>query len=148
MLVYISSLVSTQKGSFFCYTIMLEGRSRTSYKKLGHYMMGFMSSRQYLFSYGLVFRRQAQDQVKGGLIPDVAVWQGPAILTLIAGEDQSPSVQRGALLVLYHGLDLLDRVGEFDLEGDGLSREVLHEALHATSQLKGLAVSIISPGER
>ena len=110
--------------------------------------MGFMSSRQYLFSYGLVFRRQAQDQVKGGLILDVVVWQGPANLTLIAGKDQSPSVQRDALLVLYLGLDLLDGVGGLDLQGDGLSREVLHEDLHATSQLKGLAVSIISPGER
>ena len=34
------------------------------------------------------------------------------------------------------GLDVLDRVGRLHFEGDGLSRQGLHEDLHTTAQTK------------
>ena len=61
---------------------------------------------------------------------DVVVGEGPAILQLLAGEDQPLLIRRDALLVLDLGLDILDGVGGLDLEGDGLAREGLDENLH------------------
>ena len=61
---------------------------------------------------------------------DVVVGEGPAILELLAGEDQPLLIRRDALLVLDLGLDILDGVGGLDLEGDGLAREGLDENLH------------------
>ena len=43
---------------------------------------------------------QPQDQVKGGLLLDVVIGQGPAVLQLLAGEDQPLLVRGDALLVL------------------------------------------------
>ena len=61
---------------------------------------------------------------------DVVVREGPAILELLAGEDQPLLIRRDALLVLDLGLDILDGVRGLDLEGDGLAREGLDENLH------------------
>ena len=38
------------------------------------------------------------------------------------------------LLVLNLGLDVLNRVGRFDLQGDGLARQSLDKDLHAAAQ--------------
>ena len=62
-------------------------------------------------------------KVKGGLLLDVVVAEGAAVLELLAGEDQALLVGRDALLVLDLGLDIVDRVRGLDLEGDGLTRE-------------------------
>ena len=43
---------------------------------------------------------QPQDQVKGGLLLDVVIGQGPAVLQLLAGENQPLLVRGDALLVL------------------------------------------------
>merc|ERR1712210_129700 len=59
---------------------------------------------------------QTQDQVEGGLLLDVVVRQGPAILQLLAGEDEPLLVWGNALLVLDLGLDILNGVGGLDLE--------------------------------
>ena len=61
---------------------------------------------------------------------DVVVGQGPAILKLLASEDQPLLVRRDALLVLDLGLDILDRVRGFNLEGDGLAGEGFDKDLH------------------
>ena len=73
---------------------------------------------------------KTEDQVKGGLLLDVVVAEGAAVLELLAGEDQALLVGRDALLVLDLGLDIVDRVRGLDLEGDGLAREGLDENLH------------------
>eukprot|EP00197_Chlamydomonas_leiostraca_P002840 CAMPEP_0202857520 /NCGR_PEP_ID=MMETSP1391-20130828/425_1 /ASSEMBLY_ACC=CAM_ASM_000867 /TAXON_ID=1034604 /ORGANISM="Chlamydomonas leiostraca, Strain SAG 11-49" /LENGTH=191 /DNA_ID=CAMNT_0049536329 /DNA_START=188 /DNA_END=764 /DNA_ORIENTATION=+ len=73
---------------------------------------------------------QAQHQVEGGLLLDVVVSQGAAVLQLLAGEDQTLLVRRNALLVLDLLLHILDGVGGLHLEGDSLAREGLHEDLH------------------
>jgi len=69
-----------------------------------------------------------------GLFLDVVVGEGSAILKLLSGEDQSLLVWRNAFLVLDLGFDVLNGVGGFDVQGDGLSSEGLDEDLHATSE--------------
>ena len=60
---------------------------------------------------------------------DVVVRQRTAIFELLAGEDQALLVGRDSLLVLDLALDIVDCVGGLDLEGDGLAREGLDEAV-------------------
>jgi hypothetical protein len=91
---------------------------------------------------------QTQDQVEGAFLLDVVVAEGSAVFKLLAGEDQSllvggdaflvfarlvvvDSEQRGeVILTLDLGLDIVDGIGGFNLEGDGLTREGLDEDLH------------------
>ena len=68
--------------------------------------------------------------MKGGLLLDVVVGEGPAVLKLLASEDQPLLVRGDALLVLDLGLDVLDGVGGLDLKGDGLASQGLDEDLH------------------
>ena len=72
---------------------------------------------------------ETEDQVQGALLLDVVVGEGSAVLELLAGEDQSLLIRRDALLVLDLGLDIVDGVGRLHLEGDGLARQGLHEAV-------------------
>jgi hypothetical protein len=54
--------------------------------------------------------------VKGGLLLNVVVAQGTAILKLLACENQALLVRRNAFLVLNLGLDIVDGVGGLNLE--------------------------------
>merc|ERR1712008_479608 len=72
--------------------------------------------------------------MKRALLLDVVVGQSPAILELLASEDQPLLVRGDALLVLDLGLDVLDGVGWLNLKSDGLSGEGLHEDLHTSPQ--------------
>merc|ERR1719402_1334453 len=73
---------------------------------------------------------QPEDQVQGRLLLDVVVRQGPAILQLFAGEDQTLLVRGDALLVLDLSLDIFDGVAGLYLEGYRLTRKGLDEDLH------------------
>ena len=73
---------------------------------------------------------KTEDKVKGGLLLDVVVGEGAAVLELLAGEDQALLVRGDALLVLDLGLDIVDGVRRLHLKGDGLAREGLDEDLH------------------
>lgn len=64
---------------------------------------------------------ETEDKMEGGLLLDVVVRKGPAVLELLSGEDQSLLVRGNTLLVLDLGLDIVDGVGGLNLEGDGLS---------------------------
>ena len=77
---------------------------------------------------------QAQHQVEGGLLLDVVVRKGAAILQLLASKDQALLIRWDPLLVLDLGLDIVNGITGLDVEGDGLARQGLHEDLHATSQ--------------
>ena len=68
--------------------------------------------------------------MKGGLLLDVVVGEGPSVLELLASEDQPLLVRGDALLVLDLGLDVLDGVGGLDLKGDGLASKGLNKDLH------------------
>mmetsp|Transcript_4654 Transcript_4654/g.11797 ORF Transcript_4654/g.11797 Transcript_4654/m.11797 type:complete len:272 (-) Transcript_4654:106-921(-) len=78
---------------------------------------------------------ESQHQVQGALLLDVVVREGAAVLKLLSGKDKTLLVRRDALLVLNLRLDVLDGVRGLDLEGDGLSREGLHEDLHGVVSL-------------
>uniref|UniRef100_A0A453IGN4 Uncharacterized protein n=1 Tax=Aegilops tauschii subsp. strangulata TaxID=200361 RepID=A0A453IGN4_AEGTS len=73
---------------------------------------------------------EAQHQVQRGLLLDVVVGQGAAIIQLLPREDEALLVRRDAFLVLDLGLDVVDGVAALHLEGDGLPRQRLHEDLH------------------
>ena len=60
---------------------------------------------------------------------DVVVAEGAAILELLAGEDETLLVWGNALLVLDLALHIVDGVRGLDLEGDGLARQGLNEAV-------------------
>jgi len=68
--------------------------------------------------------------VQGGLLLDVVIGQGAAILELLAGENETLLVRRNSLFVLNFRFHIVDGVGGFDLERDGLARQGLHEDLH------------------
>jgi len=72
--------------------------------------------------------------VKGRLLLNVIVLQRAAVLELLTREDEALLVRGDALLVLNLGLDSLDGVRALNLESDGLSRQGLHEDLHASTK--------------
>jgi hypothetical protein len=59
--------------------------------------------------------------VEGGLLLNVIVGEGAAVLELLSGEDETLLVGWDALLVLDLCLDVVDGVGRLDVEGDGLA---------------------------
>ena len=70
-------------------------------------------------------------QDESGLLLDVIVGEGAAVLELISGEDEALLVRRDAFLVLDLSLDVIDGVAGLDIESDGLARlESLDENLH------------------
>jgi len=73
---------------------------------------------------------ESEDQVKGGLLLNVVVAEGPAIFELLPREDESLLIRRDPLLVLDLGLHIFDSIARFDLKSDGLSGQGFHEDLH------------------
>ena len=65
---------------------------------------------------------EAEDEMEGGLLLDVVIGKGAAILKLLAGENQALLIRRDALLVLNLRLDVVDSIRGLNLEGDGLAR--------------------------
>ena len=59
--------------------------------------------------------------MEGGLLLNVIVGEGAAVLELLSGEDETLLVGWDALLVLDLCLDVVDGVGRLDVEGDGLA---------------------------
>merc|ERR1712241_791410 len=72
--------------------------------------------------------------MESALLLDVVVGESSSVLQLLASEDQPLLIWGDSLLVLDLGLDVLNGVGWFDLEGDGLSSQGLDEDLHTSSQ--------------
>jgi len=66
---------------------------------------------------------ETEDEVERGLLLNVVVGQGAAILKLLASKDQALLVGRDALLVLDLRLDVVDGIRGLNLEGDGLARD-------------------------
>merc|ERR1712200_373560 len=86
---------------------------------------------------------ETEDKVESGLLLDVVVGEGPAVLELLASEDQPLLVRGDALLVLDLGLDILDGVGGLNLKGDSLAGEGLHEDLHTSPQTENKVKSAL-----
>merc|ERR1711963_1030058 len=68
------------------------------------------------------------------LLLDVVVRKSSSVLKLLTSEDKSLLIGRDTFLVLDFGLDVLDSVGWFNVEGDSLSGQGLDEDLHSTSK--------------
>jgi len=77
---------------------------------------------------------KTEDEMESGLLLDVVIRKGAAILELLASEDETLLIGRNALLILDLGLHVIDGVARLDLKGDGLAGEGLHEDLHATAE--------------
>ena len=73
---------------------------------------------------------EAEDQVKRRLLLHIVVGEGASVFQLLAGKDETLLVRRDSLLVLYLGLDIVDRVGRLDLECDGFPGESFDKNLH------------------
>ena len=80
------------------------------------------------FTSGLAAK--AKNQVEGGFLLDVVIGEGPAILQLLAGEDEALLIRGNAFLVLDLLLDVLDSVRGFNLKCDGLASQSFDEDLH------------------
>merc|ERR1712183_1044281 len=76
---------------------------------------------------------KSKHEMKSRFLLDVVIRQRASVFQLFTGEDETLLVRWNAFLVLDLGLDVVDRVARFDLEGDGLTREGLHKDLHGGS---------------
>ena len=56
--------------------------------------------------------------MEGGLLLNIVVRKGPAVLKLLAGEDETLLVRGNALLVLDLAFHVINRVARLDFEGD------------------------------
>jgi hypothetical protein len=73
------------------------------------------------------------------------VGQSPAVLELLTSKDQTLLVWGDTLLVLDLGLDIVDRVGRLDLEGDGLARQAVGSVVFCIERVRvGLSLPVVS----
>merc|ERR1712121_284173 len=73
---------------------------------------------------------QTKHEMESALLLDVVVRQSPAVLQLLASEDEPLLVRGDSFLVLNLSLHVFDGIRWLNLEGDGLSSEGFHENLH------------------
>eukprot|EP00543_Licmophora_paradoxa_P017820 CAMPEP_0202463242 /NCGR_PEP_ID=MMETSP1360-20130828/57319_1 /ASSEMBLY_ACC=CAM_ASM_000848 /TAXON_ID=515479 /ORGANISM="Licmophora paradoxa, Strain CCMP2313" /LENGTH=204 /DNA_ID=CAMNT_0049086057 /DNA_START=156 /DNA_END=769 /DNA_ORIENTATION=+ len=79
---------------------------------------------------------ESEDEVQCALLLDVVIAEGAAVLELFSGEDESLLVWWDALLILDLGFDIVDGVGGFDIECDGLAGQGLYENLRERERKK------------
>ena len=70
-----------------------------------------------------VATKEAEIEFQGRLLLQVAVSKGSAVLELLARKDETLLVRGNALLVLDHGLDIIDGVAGLHFKGDSLIRD-------------------------
>ena len=77
---------------------------------------------------------ESQHKMESGLLLDVVIGEGSAVLELLTSEDESLLIWWNTFLVLNLGLDIFNSISWLDIEGDGLTSESLDEDLHTTSE--------------
>jgi len=77
---------------------------------------------------------ESQHKMESGLLLDVVIGEGSAVLKLLTSEDKSLLVWWNTFLVLDLGFHVFNGVCWLNIEGDGLSSESLDEDLHTTSE--------------
>ena len=77
----------------------------------------------------LVPSAKTKYQVKRGLLLDVVVRQGAAVLELLSSENQTLLVWWNTFLILNLGLNIVNRVTWLDVQSDGLSSQGFNENL-------------------
>jgi len=65
---------------------------------------------------------------------DVVVGKSPSIFELFSGEDETLLVWGNSFLILDFGLDILNRVAWFNLQGDGLACQGFDKDLHTSTK--------------
>merc|ERR1719491_1047885 len=73
---------------------------------------------------------ETQHQVERGLLLNVVVRQGTAILQLFASEDETLLIWRDAFFILDFGFHVIDRVAGLHIEGDSFACQSLDKDLH------------------
>ena len=73
---------------------------------------------------------ETEDQVESGLLLNVVVGEGSAVLELLSSEDQALLIGRDTLLVLNLSLHVVNSVGWLDFKCDSLASQSLYENLH------------------
>jgi hypothetical protein len=73
-------------------------------------------------------------KMESGLLLNVVIGEGTAILELFSSKDQTLLIGRDPFLVLDLVLDVVNRVTRFDLEGDRFARKGLDEDLHPSTK--------------
>merc|ERR1712183_1128507 len=66
---------------------------------------------------------KSKHEMKSRFLLDVVIRQRTSVFQLFPREDEALLVRWDAFLVLYLGLDIVDCVARFHLEGDRLTRE-------------------------
>jgi len=69
---------------------------------------------------------ESKNKMESGLLLDVIVGEGSAVLELFTGEDESLLIWWDTFFVLDLSFDVLDGVCWFDIKGDGLTSEGLN----------------------
>jgi len=64
---------------------------------------------------------KAKDKMKGGLLLDVVIRKGAAILELLSSKDETLLIRGDSFLVLDLRLDVVNGVRGLNIEGDGLA---------------------------
>ena len=77
---------------------------------------------------------KTENQVESRLFLDVVVRKGASIFKLFPSKDESLLVWWDTFLVLDLSLHVLNCIGSFDLESDGLASQGFHEDLHTTTE--------------
>jgi hypothetical protein len=77
---------------------------------------------------------ESEHEMESGLLLNIVVRKGSAVLELLSSEDESLLIGGNTLLVLDLGLDVFNGVRRLNIEGDGLAGKGLDEDLHATTE--------------
>ena len=85
---------------------------------------------------------KTEHEMESGFLLDIVVGESAAVFELFSGEDESLLIRGDALLVLNFGLDIVNGVGRFDIEGDGLARQGFDKYLHDEKYLSVLSLSL------
>jgi hypothetical protein len=77
---------------------------------------------------------EERTEVQSRLLLDVIIRKGPAVFKLLASKDQTLLVGRNTLLVLNLRFHVVDGIGGFNFERNGLAGKSLHEDLHTATE--------------
>ena len=82
----------------------------------------------------LVATTETKDQVERRFLLNIVVRERTPIFQLLTSKDQTLLIRRDSLLILNFRLDVVDRVGRFHIQSDGLTRERFHKDLHTAAE--------------
>ena len=72
---------------------------------------------------------KTKNKVESRLLLNIVVRKGTAVLQLLSSKDQALLIRGNAFLVLNLGLDIVNRVGRFDVERNCLASQGFDENL-------------------